>query len=159
MGLDEDFMIKARILIPEGFENNLAQLDEQFSVFERGVYSAVCAIAKIADADILVFVDPDWTHPDYPYGLAVFSPEQNCAAVLGMRYFGEIKKGTLTLAWGTAVRNGYASCHGGLKRYALKGDKKEDFVLAVFGAFRFREIPPSRTPNTAVSTIITIAPR
>jgi len=45
-----------------------------------------------------------------------------------MRYFGEFKKGTLTLAWGTANRNGYASCHGGLKRY-------DDYnkVFAFFG--------------------------
>ena len=133
VGLDEDFMIKARILIPEGFENNLYSWMNNFQYLNEEYTARYAQSREIADADILVFVDPDWTHPDYPYGLAVFSPEQNCAAVLGMRYFGEIKKGTLTLAWGTAVRNGYASCHGGLKRYALKGDKKEDFVLAVFG--------------------------
>ena len=72
------------------------------------------------------------SHPDYPLGLAVFSPEQNCAAILGMRYFGEIKKGTLTLAWGIAARNGYAACHGGLKRYRTK-EGGRSFVLAVFG--------------------------
>ena len=48
-----------------------------------------------------------------------------------MRYFGEFKKGTLTLAWGCANRNGYAACHGGQKRYNLSEDKK--FVLGVFG--------------------------
>ena len=41
-----------------------------------------------------------------------------------MRYFGELKKGTLTLAWSIANRNGYACCHGGQKRYNLENGKK-----------------------------------
>ncbi|MBN2221456.1 MAG: phosphoenolpyruvate carboxykinase (ATP), partial [Vallitaleaceae bacterium] len=41
------------------------------------------------------------------------------------------KKGTLTLAWGMANRNGYASCHAGQKRYNLPGGKS--FVAGVFG--------------------------
>lgn len=48
-----------------------------------------------------------------------------------MRYFGEHKKGTLTLAWGIANRHGYAACHGGQKRYNLSDNSK--FVLGVFG--------------------------
>ena len=48
-----------------------------------------------------------------------------------MRYFGEHKKGTLTLAWAIANRNGYASCHGGQKEYTLADGHK--FVSAVFG--------------------------
>ena len=48
-----------------------------------------------------------------------------------MRYFGELKKGTLTLAWSIANRNGYACCHGGQKRYNLENGKK--FVAGVFG--------------------------
>ena len=83
------------------------------------------------EGDIFFIADPDWSHPDFPLGLAFFSPEENCAAVLGLRYFGELKKGTLTLAWGIAARNGYASCHGGLKRYTTKDGKK--YVMAAFG--------------------------
>ena len=72
----------------------------------------------------IYYLDPDWRHPDFPMGLAFFDPEHNCAAILGMRYFGEHKKGTLTLAWGIANRHGFASCHGGQKRYNLQnGDK------------------------------------
>ena len=49
-----------------------------------------------------------------------------------MRYFGEKhKKGTLTMAWALANRNGYASCHGGQKEYSLEGGKK--FVASVYG--------------------------
>ena len=48
-----------------------------------------------------------------------------------MKYFGEHKKGTLTMAWALANRNGYASCHGGQKEYSLEGGKK--FVASVYG--------------------------
>ena len=82
-------------------------------------------------AIFIFFADPDWSHPDYPLGLAFFDPLHNCAAILGMRYFGELKKGTLTLAWTIANRNGYASCHGGQKRYNLGNGKS--FVAGVFG--------------------------
>jgi phosphoenolpyruvate carboxykinase (ATP) len=63
--------------------------------------------------------------------LTFFDPDNNCAAILGMRYFGEHKKGTLTLAWGIANRHGYAACHGGQKRYNLADGSK--FVVGVFG--------------------------
>ena len=85
---------------------------------------------KYEEGDIYIYTDPDWRHPDYPLGLAYFEPDHNVACILGMQYFGEFKKGTLSLAWGTAHRNGYASCHGGLKKFVLE-DKKR--VFAFFG--------------------------
>ena len=134
IGLDEDFMVKAHIMLPEGFENSIYSWMLNFQ-YMNDEYRARYANSRPLpnDGDIFVFVDPEWEHPDYPLGLALFSPEQNCAAILGMRYFGEFKKGTLTLAWGAAARNGYASCHGGLKRYELKDGSSKKFVLAVFG--------------------------
>ena len=83
------------------------------------------------ESDIYIFSDPSWKYSDHPLGLTFFDPDDNCAAILGMRYFGEHKKGTLTLAWGIANRHGYAACHGGQKRYNLKDGSK--FVLGVFG--------------------------
>ncbi len=132
IGLDKDFTVSARLMIPEGFENNLLSwiLNFQFMTPEIAKFYKDSRVIP-GEADVLVYSDPYWTHPDFPLGLAFFSPEQNCAAILGMRYFGEFKKGTLTLGWGTAARNGYASCHGGLKRFTKKDGKK--FVLAVFG--------------------------
>ncbi|MDL2298235.1 phosphoenolpyruvate carboxykinase (ATP) [Synergistaceae bacterium OttesenSCG-928-D05] len=134
IGLDEDFMVKANIMLPEGFENSLYSWMLNFQ-YMNDEYRARYAESRPLenDGELFVFADPDWRHPDYPLGLAFFSPEQNCAAILGMRYFGEFKKGTLTLAWGAAARNGYASCHGGLKRYALKDGSDDKYVLAVFG--------------------------
>ncbi len=131
IGLEKDFMVKAHLLIPEGHENMLYNWLLNFQYTNKIYNDMYKESRQYPDGDIYIFVDPEWKHPDYPLGLALFDPEHNCAAILGMRYFGELKKGTLTLAWGTAVRNGFASCHGGLKRYNLQGNRS--FVMAVFG--------------------------
>lgn len=132
VGLDKDFTVRARLMVPEGFENSLLNwmLNFQFMTPEVRAFYRQSRVIE-GEGNILVYADPYWTHPDFPLGLAFFSPLQNCAAILGMRYFGELKKGTLTLGWGTAARHGYASCHGGLKRFTKKDGGK--FVLAVFG--------------------------
>ena len=93
------------------------------------------------EPDIYIFSDPQWTPepmPDVDYSclsdpqtLCYFDTDQNCACILGMRYFGEHKKGTLTIAWAIANRNGYASCHGGQKEYTLADGHK--FVASVYG--------------------------
>lgn len=128
IGLHEDFMVKAHLLIPKGFENNLLSWLSNFQEVNAKYSAMYKKSVHIPENDIFIVSDPDWTHPDHPYGLAFFAPEQNVAFILGMRYFGEFKKGTLTLAWGIADRNGYTSCHAGLKSY---DDKK--FVAAFFG--------------------------
>lgn len=131
VGLDQDFMVKAHLLIPEKFENITYSWLLNFQHINEAYNEMYKASRQIPEGDIYIFSDPDWTHHDFPYGLTFFDPEHNCAAILGMRYFGEHKKGTLTLAWGMAARNGYASCHGGLKRYNLSNNKK--YSVAVFG--------------------------
>ncbi|HLB24894.1 MAG TPA: phosphoenolpyruvate carboxykinase (ATP), partial [Nitrospirota bacterium] len=52
----------------------------------------------------------------FPHGLVVIDELQNCIAILGLRYFGERKKGTLTLAWTIGVRHNMVACHGGIKK-------------------------------------------
>ncbi len=131
IGLDEDFMVKAHLLIPEGQENILLSWMLNFQYFNDEYQARYRNSRELPEGDLYIFSDPDWQHKDHPLGLTFFDPEYNCAALLGMRYFGEHKKGTLTLAWGAATRNGYASCHGGLKRYNLQDNKK--FTVAVFG--------------------------
>lgn len=132
VGLHPDFMVKAHLLIPEGYENNMYSWMLNFQYINEE-YSKMYKESKEIknEGDIYIFSDPDWAHADHPMGLTFFDPEHNCAALLGMRYFGEHKKGTLTLAWGCANRNGYASCHGGQKRYNLAGGKS--YVAGVFG--------------------------
>jgi phosphoenolpyruvate carboxykinase (ATP) len=130
IGLDEDFMVKAHLLIPERYENNLLSWMLNFQYFSEEIKERYARSRELPEGDIYIYTDPDWKHEDHPLGLTFFDPNYNCAALLGMRYFGEFKKGTLTLAWGTAARNGYASCHGGLKRYNLDDGA---YTVAVFG--------------------------
>lgn len=132
VGLDKDFSVKAHLCIPETQENIMYSWLLNFQAINEVVsemYNNSNVIPN--EGDIYIFSDPDWSHPDHPMGLTFFDPIHNCAAILGMRYFGEHKKGTLTLAWALANRHGYASCHGGQKRYNL-GEGKS-FVAGVFG--------------------------
>lgn len=130
-GLHPDFMVNNHLLVPESHENILYNWMLNFQQINHEYKMMYAMSTKMQEADIFVFSDPDWKDDRFPMGLTYFDPLHNCAAILGMRYFGEFKKGTLTLAWGIANRNGFASCHGGQKRY-VKKDKKS-FVLGVFG--------------------------
>lgn len=132
IGLHEDFMVKAHLLIPEGEENNLYSWMLNFQYMSDEYVKMYKRSKPIEnEADIFIFSNPQWSHPDHPMGLTYFDTAHNCAALLGMRYFGEHKKGTLTIAWAIANRHGYASCHGGQKRYNLPNGKS--FVAGVFG--------------------------
>lgn len=132
IGLDPDFMVKAHLLIPEGEENILYSWMLNFQYMSDEYVKMYKESKPIAnETDIYIFSDPQWKHLEHPLGLTYFNTNTNCAALLGMRYFGEHKKGTLTIAWAIANRNGYASCHGGQKRYNLPNGKS--YVASVFG--------------------------
>ena len=131
VGLDKEYSVKAHLCISEGYENNMYSWLLNFQAISEE-WAKMYADSKVyPEGDLYIYSDPDWTHPDYPLGLTLFDPVHNCAALLGMKYFGEHKKGTLTLAWACANRHGYAACHGGQKRYNLPGGKS--FVAGVFG--------------------------
>lgn len=137
IGLDPEFMVKAHLLIPEGEENIMYNwmLNFQYMSDEYArMYKASRAIGD--ETDIYLFSDPQWPGTDQTdicdgKCLSYFNAAENCAAILGMKYFGEHKKGTLTLAWAIANRSGYASCHGGQKEYTLSDGRK--YVASVFG--------------------------
>lgn len=130
VGLDQDFMAKAHITMPAIHSNNLYSWLMNFQI-ANAEYDALYAKSKqYPENDMYIFFYPEFKHPDYPMGIAYFDPEHNVVAVLGMNYFGEIKKGTLTLAWGTAARNGFVACHGGLKIFRTESDAH---VASFFG--------------------------
>lgn len=132
IGLHEDFMVKAHLLIPEGEENIMYSWMLNFQYMsDRYVDMYKNSRPIDGEVDIYILSNPQWSHPEHPMGLAYFDTPHNCAAILGMRYFGEHKKGTLTISWAIANRHGYASCHGGQKRYNLPDGRK--FVAGVFG--------------------------
>lgn len=132
IGLDKDFMVKAHLLIPEGEENILYSWMLNFQYMSEEYVKMYKESTPIGtESDIYIFSNPHWSTPEYPFGLTYFNTQENCACLLGMRYFGEHKKGTLTISWAIANRNGWASCHGGQKRF-LKKDGST-FVSSVFG--------------------------
>lgn len=132
VGLDEEFMVRAHLMVPEEEINNLYSWLLNFQILDEEFKNRLKVSKRYDEDDIFVFFDPKWSHPDYPDGLAYFDTNHNCVAILGLNYFGELKKATLTLAWGTAARNGYVSCHGGLKIFQGK-EEKNDYVASSFG--------------------------
>lgn len=131
VGLEEDFMVRAHLMLPEERANNLYSWLMNFQIFNEEYAKRYKHSTVYEENDIYIFSDPEWRHPDYPNGLAYFDTNHNVAIILGLQYFGELKKGTLTLAWGTAARQGYVSCHGGLKEF--KRDNEEAHVASFFG--------------------------
>lgn len=132
IGLDPEFMVKAHLLIPEGEENILYNWMLNFQYMSDEYVKMYKKSRPIGnEPDVYIFSNPQWKHNEHPLGLTYFNTANNCAALLGMRYFGEHKKGTLTIGWAIANRNGYASCHGGQKRYNLANGKS--YVASVFG--------------------------
>ena len=144
VGLDPEFMVKAHLLIPEGEENIMYSWMLNFQYMSDDyvkMYKNSQPVGGGKEADIFIFSDPQWAPASRPgvdfsclsdpQTLCYFNTDQNCACILGMRYFGEHKKGTLTMAWAIANRNGYAACHGGQKEYTLADGSK--YVASVYG--------------------------
>lgn len=131
VGLDKDFMVKAHLAVPAGFEFNLLSYMLNFQ-FMNEKYSKLYQDSNSYDeGDIYLYCDPYWKNDNYPNGLALFDPEHNVAAILGLRYFGELKKATLTMTWAIAHRHGYTCSHGGEKSFHFKDCP--DQVFAFYG--------------------------
>ena len=131
IGLHEDFSVKAHLLVPEGYENTLYSWMLNFQDINEETLSMYRNSKELDEGDIYFYSDPDFILDGHEDGLALFDRDHNCAAVLGMRYFGEHKKGSLTMAWSIAQRNGFTPCHGGQKRIERKG--KSPYIMGVFG--------------------------
>ena len=131
VGLDKKFTARAHLMIPKDHASTLYSWIMNFKFFDAAVKEFYDDSLEIPEGDIYIYSDPDYIVPGHPGGLAIFDPAHNCAMILGMRYFGEHKKGTLTLAWSLANRLGYVACHGGMKRYNL--DDGKSYTIGVFG--------------------------
>ncbi len=127
VGLHPDFMVKAHLLSPETDAKNMLDWGINFSPWMKPWTDLYRKSRQLDEPDILVFADPEWSNSDFPNGLVIIDEAQNCIAILGLRYFGERKKGTLTLAWTMGVRQNMVACHGGIKKI---GNKQP---LAFFG--------------------------
>ncbi|HPF09724.1 MAG TPA: phosphoenolpyruvate carboxykinase (ATP), partial [Candidatus Cloacimonadota bacterium] len=120
LGMDQDLMIKATFVTTESDAANLYNWLLNFAPFES-VQKAYEASPKLPIQDIILIGFNEWTCDDPFYNnvgapqLALVDEKHNVIVNMGMRYFGERKKGTLTLAWTSGIRIGMAACHGGIK--------------------------------------------
>ncbi|HLB12794.1 MAG TPA: phosphoenolpyruvate carboxykinase, partial [Dehalococcoidia bacterium] len=99
VGLHPDFMVKAHLISPETDAKNMLDWGMNFLPFMKPWSDTYPKSRKINEPDIIAFADPEWTNPEFPSGCVIIDEANNCIAILGLRYFGERKKGTLTLAW------------------------------------------------------------
>lgn len=127
VGLHPDFMVKAHLLSPETDAKNMLDWGINFTPWMNPWAGLYKKSRCLDEPDILVLADPEWYNPDFPNGLVIIDEENNSIAILGLRYFGERKKGTLTLAWTIGVRQNMVACHGGIKKIGNRPP------VAVFG--------------------------
>jgi len=127
IGLHPNFMVKAHFLSPVTDAKNMLDWGLNFTPWMEPWIDLYKKSRIIDEPDILIFADPEWSHPEFPSGLVIIDEMNNCIAILGRRYFGERKKGTLTLAWTIGVRQNMVACHGGIKKIGNKPP------VAVFG--------------------------
>lgn len=131
VGTHPDMMVKARLIAPEDDAANMFNWLANFSpVASRPDYCE----SKILDVpDILFVAYPEWVaDPDqlerlFPQwfedpikhrwhrGCVVIDETNKTVFNLGLRYFGERKKGTLTMAWTAGMDLGAVAAHGSIK--------------------------------------------
>jgi phosphoenolpyruvate carboxykinase (ATP) len=113
-------MLKATFITTESDIANVYNWLVNFAPYEQ-LREQYEASPKLPIQDIIIVAFNEWTCDDPFYNnvgapqLALVDEKHNVIVNLGMRYFGERKKGTLTLAWTSGIRIGMAACHGGIK--------------------------------------------
>lgn len=131
MGLDPDCMVKVHYLTTERHAINALNVCLNFQHETPEYLEAYAKSTKLhGETDVIMIADPDWKHPDFPIGLVIIDSEHNAVAVLGLRYFGEMKKNLLTFGWTIGVRAGMVACHAGIKEFHLTEGNSS---MAVFG--------------------------
>ncbi len=131
IGLGKEFTAKAHLMIPKAHASLMYSWLLNFEFFSEKLRAFYDSSDFYPEGDIYVYADPEYVVEGHEEGLALFDPKQNCAMILGMSYFGELKKGSLTLAWGLASRHGFVACHGGMKQYRLPN--QTPYTIGVFG--------------------------
>jgi phosphoenolpyruvate carboxykinase (ATP) len=131
LGLDSDLMIKATYVTTESDAMNVFNWLSNFTPYE--ILEEQYKQSKLLPIqDIIIVGFNEWTIDDPFYHnvgrpqLALVDEKQNVIFNFGMRYFGERKKGTLTLAWTSGMRLGMAACHGGIKEIDFSDCEIED---------------------------------
>ncbi len=144
IGLDKDLMIKATFITTESDAMNLFNWLSNFMPYEN-IKNEYEQSKELPIQDIIIVAFNEWKNNDEYYcnigssQLALVDESHNIIYNFGMRYFGERKKGTLTLAWASGMRLGMAACHGGIKEIDFSDCQEEKYAklgkksIAFFG--------------------------
>jgi phosphoenolpyruvate carboxykinase (ATP) len=116
LGLDPELMVKAILCTTRSNAANMFNWLVNFA-WRDSIKRDYEESTELPIQDIIFISDPDWESddPEFQPPLVIFDPYENVAFSFGMRYFGELKKGTLTLAWTSGLRLGQVASHGGIK--------------------------------------------
>ncbi len=103
-GLDREFCLGLRFIGNRRYPITALSFLLNFQGFVSAEhYDFYKQSRPIAEPDMLLVYDPDWRHPEYPDGLVIIDRLSKSIFVLGLPYFGEVKKGLLTLIWHAAI--------------------------------------------------------
>jgi phosphoenolpyruvate carboxykinase (ATP) len=103
-GLDQEFCLGLRFIGNRNYPITALSFLLNFQGFVGpDHYDFYKQSRPIAEPDMLLVYDPDWCHPEYPGGLVIIDRVSKAIFVLGLPYFGEVKKGLLTLIWHAAI--------------------------------------------------------
>lgn len=124
IGTHREFMVKAHILVPKGWESILYNWMLNFQEINFASQELYENSLKYKDeGDIFILALPQLKPDNFPQGLTLFDGKANVGLLAGVNYFAEYKKGTLSLAWSIAERNNFIPFHGAQKKYYLNKDK------------------------------------
>ncbi|MBW2092956.1 MAG: phosphoenolpyruvate carboxykinase, partial [Deltaproteobacteria bacterium] len=115
IGTHPEMMLKARLLAPVEDAMNMFNWMANFQPLHA---TPEYESSKINDIpDILFVAYPEWRSDDprWARGCVVVDELHMTIFNLGLRYFGERNKGTLTMAWTAGIRLGAVAAHGRIK--------------------------------------------
>ena len=137
IGLHPEFMIKARLIAPKEDASNMFNWLANFQPLS-GVPDYQTS-RHLPLPDVLFVAYPEWksNDPRWARGCVAVDEEHMTIFNLGLRYFGERKKGTLTMAWTAGMRLGAVAAHGGIKEIDLSEspgfEHRGNQVIAFYG--------------------------
>lgn len=103
-GLDQEFCLGLRFIGNQNYPITALSFLLNFQGFSSDAHREFYAKSRpINEPDMLLVYDPDWRHPEHPEGLVIIDRQSKTIFVLGLPYFGEVKKGLLTLIWQSAI--------------------------------------------------------
>ena len=115
LGTHPEMMLKARMVCPREDAFNLFTWLANFSPLSAVPEYESSKVHPIPD--ILFVAYPEWKSDDprWARGCVVVDEIHKTIFNFGLRYFGERKKGTLTMGWTSGMELGAVAAHGGIK--------------------------------------------